>query len=438
MALFLLSWSCQPDPNVEQDPLNAALEAAISQQPGGKSGLRLPQDHDWSAFPQDPRNPITAEKVQLGKLLFHETGLAINPRLPQGMNRFSCASCHHAGAGFQAGILQGLGEGGLGFGVAGESRDIDPNWPIDSIDVQPIRTPTSLNVAFQELMLWNGQFGSTGANRNTSAQWTSGTPKAVNHLGYEGPEIQAIAGLKVHRMEVTEAILSTYGYLELFDQVFPDFARSERYTKETAGLAIAAYERSVVANRSPFQQWLRGDVLALSEAQKRGAVLFFGKAACGGCHQGPALNSMEFYALGMNDLVGPGTYGTSGNAADNTNLGRGGFTGNPEEHYQFKVPQLYNLKGLSFLGHGGTFGSLREVVDYKNRAQAENAKVPAHRLASEFKALSLSDEEVDDLVEFLEEGLYDPNLERYVPATVYSGNCFPNADPMAQVDQGCL
>ncbi len=53
-------------------------------------------------------------------MLYHETGLAINPKLPQGKQTYSCASCHNAQVGIQAGIRQGIGDGGSGFGLAGE------------------------------------------------------------------------------------------------------------------------------------------------------------------------------------------------------------------------------------------------------------------------------------------------------------------------------
>jgi cytochrome c peroxidase len=81
--------------------------------------LKFPAENDWNAIPQDPKNPINIAKVELGKFLFHETGLAIDAKREEGLNTYSCASCHHAKAGFQSGILQGIGEGGSGFGFFG-------------------------------------------------------------------------------------------------------------------------------------------------------------------------------------------------------------------------------------------------------------------------------------------------------------------------------
>ena len=125
-------------------------------------------------------------------------------------------------------------------------------------------------------------------------------------------------------------------------------------------------------------------------------------------------------------------------ARQNANLGRGSFTGDAEDDYKFKTPQLYNLKDSPFFGHGGTFNSVRAVVEYKNLATASNADVPSGQLAEAFVPLNLSDAEISDLVDFIENALYDANLMRYVPDALPSGQCFPNNDVISQIDQGCV
>lgn len=302
-------------------------------------------------------------------------------------------------------------------------------------DVQPIRTPSALNGAFQPLMLWNGQFGATSLNQGTEAQWTAETPKAKNHLGFEGLEIQAIAGLEVHRIGINKDAVIEHSYKDLFDNAFSDIDEDERYSLITAGLAIAAYERTLMANQSPFQNYLKGQKDALTENQKQGALLFFGKAECFNCHTGPALNKMEFHALGMNEFNPDEVIHYDVN--DPAQLGRFSFTQEEQDKYKFKTPQLYNLKNLTFLGHGASFSSLREVVEYKNIAIAENSNVPDEMLSSEFKPLNLSDTEIDQLVDFLENGLFDANLDRYVPSSLPSGNCFPNNDAISKIDLDC-
>lgn len=437
---FILAFSsCKKDNDNPSTTLDDELEFALSQASDGQglAHFTLPESNDYTSIPQDPNNAITDAKVELGKFLYHETGIGLAPMQEVGSQTYSCASCHFASAGFQAGRFQGLGDGGVGFGMNGEGRHISADYDEMTVDAQPIRTPSVLNVAYQEALLWNGQFGALGINAGTEYAWTEGTPIAENNLGYEGTEIQAIAGMTVHRLVCTPEVVESSGYKPYFDSAFPEVPTPERYDLERAGLAVAAYERTVMSNEAPFQKWLKGDLNAMTDAEKAGAVLFFGKANCVSCHSGPNLAAMEFHALGMNDLndVPEQTFMTAEDAP--ANLGRASFTGQDEDKYKFKVPQLYNLTDSPFYGHGSSFRSIKDVIVYKNAAIAENPDVPQSQLAESFKPLGLTEQEIDDLTTFLYTGLRDPNLSRYEPETLPSGNCFPNNDPLSQDDLGC-
>lgn len=433
-VIFLLTACSKDNNNLDLQLQNLLLSTSKEE---GLAYFQFPDSDDLAIIPQDAKNLLTKEKVALGKLLFHETGIAIRSKRSEGLQSYSCASCHHVKAGFQAGCIQGIGEGGSSFGIRGESRTKHSDYLEEEMDIQAIRTPTTLNVAYQKNLLWNGQFGATGLNEGTENQWTENTPKEVNHLGYEGVETQAIAGLEVHRMAIKNSIAEmSETYQNLFETAFSEVSASDRFSNETAGLAIAAYERTLLANEAPFQKWLRGNSNALTDAQKRGAIVFFGKAACNSCHTGPALNSMAFYALGMEDLQGVNVYGEIPKEADKQ--GRGGFTQRPEDNYKFKVPQLYNLKDSPFYGHGGTFKSIEEVVRYKNEANPTQTTVPTVQLADNFVPLHLTEQEILNISDFIEHGLYDPNLQRYVPDNLPSGNCFPNNDEASKWDLGCF
>lgn len=443
-VLIILLTSCNKTPDkiiqpayTANDGSDESLNAAIVASPGlTKKMLTLPESTDLLHIPQDPRNSLTTEKVQLGQLLFHETRLAGNPKTAAGIFTYSCATCHHAEAGFQSGLAQALGEGGLGFGTKGEGRIPSPQ-SLDTVDLQDIRTPTTLNVAYQEVMLWNGSLGATGVNVGTESLWSN--PKfSTNLLGFQGVETQAIAALTAHRMKVDTAWFSADStYKSLFDLAFSDLAENERISPTTVGMAIAAYERTLLTNQTPFQQWLRGNKTAMSADEKLGGQLFFGKAGCVSCHSGPALNSMNFYSLGMADLtngIGGAINIVGGGASPK---GRGGFTGVDSDMYKFKVPQLYNLKDVNFFGHGCSFTTVSDVVHYLNNGISQNANVPTTSLAPQFVPLALTDKEMAQLTKFLEVSLYDANLTRYEPASVPSGNCIPNNDPQSKIDRGC-
>ena len=413
--------------------LNDLLDEASNGE--GKSFFTLPESDDFTNIPQDPLNPLTPEKVALGKLLMHETATGGNPQIAEMKNTYSCASCHQAAAGFAASLRQGVGECGTGFGIKGEGRIINPNVPIENVDLQPIKSPTVLNVAYQDVMLWNGQFGGTGTNAGTEAGWTN-IPE--NNLGLEGVEVQAIKGQGVHRLLIDEEFVNTYGYKSLFDAAFPDSPEAERYTTHNAALAIAAYERTLLANQSPWQEWLNGDLQALNNTEKRGAILFFSKGKCYECHTGPALNDKNFYAFGMGDFDDSDKAVVLDDAGFiNVKKGRGGFTKNAADDYKFKTPTLYNVIDNGFYGHGGTFTSVKDVIKYKNDGVPESAEVPAGQLAPQFGTTNLTASEIDDLTAFIENGLRDPNLTRYVPENLPSNFCFPNNDAESRTDLGC-
>lgn len=406
-------------------------DAAFQRQLGA---FKLPDSSDFAAIPQDPNNPVTQAKVDLGRLLFHDPTLLANPHSDKGLASGSCATCHHASAGFQAGTQQAIGEGGLGFGAERRPRS---DYLDGDLDVQPLRTPSAMNAAWFENVLWNGQFGAVGDNEWTDAAWTDGTPKAFNHLGFHGLEIQAIAGQEVHRLSVDAAgIRSIPRYAELFDAAYPETPRAERVTSVTAGLAIAAFERTLLANEAPFQLWLRGNSRAMTERQVEGARLFFGRAQCVDCHNNPGLGGMAYHALGMADVPAH-MPGVDEDAADH--LGRGGFTGNPEDDYGFKTPQLYNLRDSAFLGHGGTFRSVRDVIEYKNRGEVQNEACGSEQASARFAPLGLSVEDIDALTDFVENALHDPNLDRYQPTQdeMPNGACVPNEDPQSRLALGC-
>lgn len=392
----------------------------------------LPESDDFKNIPQDTGNLITAEKVELGKFLFFDPAISFNPKCIAAARTFSCATCHFAEAGFQAGIIQSIAGGGRGFGFF---RHKHPLCDTSEMDVQMIRTPSIVNCAYQEVQLWSGKFGATGPNTGTDSLWPKGSFTELNRLGMQGVETQARIALEAHGMRMSPELITKTKYQSLFDTAFSQVDPNLKYRRISMAKAIAAYERVVLSNKAPFQLWLKGDSLALSPKQIKGACLFFGKAKCYNCHSGPALNSMSFHALGMNDFNLKSII--LKDSLDDHHLGRGGFTKKEADMYCFKVPQLYNLKDAGFLGHGGSFCSIEEVIRYKNNAIPENQMVPTKNLSSFFVPLGLREDEIIALADFIENALHDPDLKRYEPKSVPSGFCFPNADKLSKQQLGC-
>ena len=435
--MVLVSCAPQVEESMTQGPptIDQRVESILASN-GGKDLFILPESDDFENIPQDPNNPLNKSKVELGKNLYHETAIAISPKNEALKYTYSCASCHFAEAGFTSGNAQGIGEGGIGDGI---DRVANPLLANNLIDIQPIKSPTILNTAYFVNNLWNGQFGAGGHNEGLDHLFTEGTPKEVNNLGFEGVETQAIAGLGVHGLISNDDVLvdswisNNEEYIELFKKSFSKTEEKE-ITKVSIGLAIAAFERTVLANKAPFQRYLKGDKSALSEEEKKGLLLFFGKAQCIQCHNGPNLSDGNFYAIGLSDLDEnrEAIITDPNNTAKN---GRESFTGDSKDLFKFKTPQLYNLKDQATFGHGSSFTSIDQVIRYKNKIRfPQNRNLTFSDLSFFDRELGLNEEEISQLRLFLVKSLYDPNLDRYVPDSTISQLPFPNNDSAISLD----
>jgi cytochrome c peroxidase len=202
-----------------------------------------------TAVPQPKNNPITADKVALGKMLFFD------PRL-SGSGAISCATCHNPGLAWGDGLAKGLGHMGAHLGR---------------------HTPTILNVAYGEPYFWDGR----AATLEDQAK---------------GP----LTSAKEMSMSVESALpllRSIPEYGAAFSHAFPGQAIS----LESIAAAIATYERTVISSDAPFDRWVKGDDQAISAAAMRGFVLFNGKANCAVCHSGWRMSDDGFHDIGMHD-----------------------------------------------------------------------------------------------------------------------------------------
>lgn len=464
LCFFILSLLATTANAQSRISLNNELTDLLNSHPLGLDGFKLPAPDQLNLIPQDwVNNPLTSQKVALGALLYHETAVGTETPSQDRQETYSCATCHHAAAGFKAGIPQGIADGGVGFADAGASRvlgeglnpdalDGDPDKP----DIQPVASPTTLNSAYQPVMLWNGSFGNgaDGINGGVAGVNDAG-PMGIkaNEFGLPGLETQVLAGTRVHRLRFDDgSVLQTNRrYERLYRRAFPDgdtgfIPPGSDVTSEALGAAkaIAAYERTLLANEAPFQRWLNGSKRALSVSQLRGALLFFGSADCVECHTGPALSSLPdatedriFFNVGFADFdtSDPQIHGS---VPADVKSGRGGFTGQQRDDNKFKIATLYNAGDASVLGHGSSFTSVGEVIRYKNMGVSQRTGTFRRNLASEFQPLGLNEQELNDLINFVENGLRDSDLARYQPKSLPTGNCFPAADMQSALDLECF
>jgi cytochrome c peroxidase len=202
-----------------------------------------------TSIPQPKSNPITADKVALGQMLFFD------PRL-SGSGAISCATCHNPGLGWGDGLSKGLGHLGSQLGR---------------------HTPTILDVAFGEPYFWDGR----AATLEDQAK---------------GP-LTSAKEMSMSAASALPRLRSLPGYTQAFSRAYPGQAIS----LDTIAMAIASFERTVISGDAPFDRWVKGDDKAISSAAVRGFVLFNGKANCAVCHSTWRMSDDGFHDVGVND-----------------------------------------------------------------------------------------------------------------------------------------
>src|SRR5262249_50827349 len=252
-----------------------------------------------------------------------------------------------------------------------------------------------------------------------------------------------------HRMLNLQAaaLQAIPAFVQAFREAFPAEAQKADQANDMNLLindfnearAQATFLRTVVTRNTPYDKFLAGDDNALTPAQRRGAKLFFTKASDGGagcfsCHSGPMLNKQpndpdlagvgvlveeNFANVGIGDHplqalnASARGHGTAFHAED---TGREEITGKASDRFKFRSLTLRQLKDARTFFHSGAFTRVREVVAYFN------AGLPADPVAGSeptldqrftsprgagTRGLGLTDAQVDDLADFLENGLYD-------------------------------
>ncbi len=189
-------------------------------------------------------NPMTPEKVELGKMLYFDTRLSGNGTL-------SCATCHDPKMAWAEHEPTSKGIGGE-FGQR--------------------NAPTVLNAAYATSQFWDGRAA-------TLEEQALGPIENPIEMG--------------HHLDVMIRDLSKLGgYTERFQKVF-----GTPITKEGVAKAIAAFERTILSGNSPYDRFMAGDKSALNEAQKRGLQLF--DDSCATCHTPPLFSNYRFYNAGV-------------------------------------------------------------------------------------------------------------------------------------------
>lgn len=321
--------------------------------------------------PVPGNNPITAEKIGLGRKLFFDRRLSIN-------NTFSCAMCHVPEQGFTS------NEMATAVGV--EGRTVRRN------------SPSLYNVAYMQSLFHDSR-------ESTLEQQVWGPLLAHNEMA--NPSIGYII----------EKIKGGLDYNKLFEKAF-----GKEAGMETIGMAIASYERTLNSANSPFDRWYYGkDKGTLDTKAQRGFELFKGKAQCVKCHvigsefalfmDNSTHNTGIGYVDAMNKSnmqkkkiqVSPGAYiEVDSKLVDSVaetkanDLGRYEVTQKPQDKWKYKTPSLRNVNLTAPYMHNGSIATLRDVIEFYNRGGIAN-----ENLDPLIKPLYLTNQEIGELTVFL-------------------------------------
>jgi cytochrome c peroxidase len=283
-----------------------------------------------AAAPAPDDNRVTAARVELGRALFFD------PRL-SAKGSLSCASCHNPALGWSDGLPTAVGH---------------------NMKVLARSTPTIVNAAFNPLQMWDGRKGSLEEQA----------------LGPFGADEQ---NLPLEELE--RRVQSIAGYGPMFAAAYPD----EPITRTTIAKAIASFERTVLSEGAPFDQFVAGEQDALSPSARRGFDLFVGKANCAACHQGFNFTDNGFHNVGVRDSGSP-------------DVGRFAFKKVASMQGAFKTPTLRDIALTAPYMHNGCYGTLEEVVEHYVRGGDVK-----DNLSPNVNPLDLSAQEKSDLVAFM-------------------------------------
>ena len=260
----------------------------------------------YCPVPED--NPLTSDKVKLGRKLFGDKILSRNRKL-------ACKGCHQPKKAFTDGRAKAVGV----YGRQG-NRSV----------------PTLVNRAYGRAFFWDGR--------------TSTLEEQVVK------PIESESEMDMTVPEVVERLKRKRRYRKMFRQAF-----GREINGQDLARALAGYVRTIYSGNSPFDRYIYGDRNVLSEQARRGLRIFRGKGNCTACHIGPTLSDEDFHNTGV--------AWKNGKFLDE---GRFAITGEPEQKGAFKTPTLREVARTAPYMHDGSLTKLEDVIDFYDDGGRKN------------------------------------------------------------------
>jgi cytochrome c peroxidase len=340
--------------------VDAGTEPADGSVAGGFE-WRLPAGFPRPVVPED--NPMTTEKVELGRHVFYDTRLSDN-------QTFACSTCHKQSLAF-------ADERPVGFGSTGQKHT---------------RGSMSLaNVAYSQTLTWANPL-MTELERQAQVPIFGDDPIELGMMSID---------------EVESRFRAVPRYHELFSAAFP--GEAEPITMSNLLKGLAAFERTLISGNSPYDKYVAGDESALSEAAKRGMNFVTTnndhRFECNHCHGGFAFSDHvtwegleqevelpPYHQTGLYDLDGKGLYPAPNTGVYNTSL-------DPKDMGKFKAPTLRNVAITPPYMHDGSIATLSAVLDHYAKGGRKHNADHTDPLLQPF---AITAQEKADIIAFLE------------------------------------
>lgn len=365
----------------QQDKLSIARPKKKEISKGSIAALPLEVKH-----PAD--NPYSEEKAELGRLLFYDPVLS-------GEKDVSCATCHHPDFGYAESLELSIGVGGKGLGLQ-RKFVVNNGIPFTKRNSQSV-----LNTGFNGIDE-NGHYDPA----NAPMFWDLRSKGLEDQSLHPIRQLEEMRGLHIKEDKVLDVVIARLKaipeYRARFKKAFGD---SGEINEANLAKAIACFERTLVANNSRFDQYMRGDVSKLSIGEKEGMELFM-DAGCARCHSGPMFSDFKVHVVAAPD-------------ADKRAEVDSGFQGS----FAFRTPSLRNLRFTGPYMHSGKIGNLTDVLTFYEDLRGTTLRtrhVEPSDLDTLAKLIRVEFKDISRIVEFLNT-LNDGDYDKKIPASVPSG-----------------
>lgn len=336
-----------------------------------------------------PDNPTNAKKVELGRFLFYDPILS-------GNRDVACATCHQPEFNYAEFLETSIGVNGTGSDSKRQFRL--PN----TIPFVKRNSQSVLNTAFNGIQN-HGEYDP----RLAPMFWDMRAKSLEEQALLPITTLEEMRGHSFAEEAVLDEIIDRIRKIPEYQTLFSEAFSGETNPVHAKNMAkaIAAYERTLVANNARFDQYMRGDSNALSLSEKEGLNLFL-RTGCAKCHNGPMLSDFKLHTLGVPDT-------------QNRKESDAGINND----YAFRTPTLRNLRYTAPYMHSGKFVTLEHVLQFYediSGGKLPNPHVSARQMDPLATQMNVNFRDISGIVEFLNT-LNDDTFDKTVPTRVPSG-----------------